>query len=374
MTKGLRTWINIERKALEDNYKAIRTICHGKKLMAVVKSNAYAHGLIGSGKEFEKLGADFIAVDSIVEALALREDGVKIPILVLGYTLPERIEEAVERNISLTVSSFETLNNLIENDYGSKIKVHIKADTGFHRQGFLENQMEEVLDLILKNKDKLEIEGLYTHFAQAKNPEDRKYTEEQIKVFEKWIKAFKDKGLEPMSHASATAGLMLYPEANFDCVRSAAGLYGIWPSQETKKYLKDNVNLKPALSWQTLISEIKELPKGAQIGYDLSETLEKDSKIAICPIGYWHGFPRSMSSQGEVLVSGKKAKVLGRVSMDMITIDVSNCDDVKVGSVVTIIGNDGDEEITAYEIAEKADTTAYEILTRINPLIKRIYF
>ena len=149
-------------------------------------------------------------------------------------------------------------------------------------------------------------------------------------------------------------------------------LYGLWQSPEARAYGEKKLNLTPVLSWRTILGEVKRVPRGEKIGYDLTETLARASTIAICPVGYWHGYPRALSGKGELLVRGKRAKILGRVSMDMIAIDVTDIPNVAVGDVATIIGTDDDEKMSAEEVATRADTTHYEILTRINPLIKRI--
>lgn len=365
---GLRTWLEIDCRAIEKNYKLFRSLIAPKtKLMAVVKSNAYGHGLVDFAKELERLGVDWFGVDSVMEGLALRREGIKAPILVLGYTLPDKFKEATQNDISITISNFETLKALQKNYFPKPLKIHIKVDTGMHRQGFLLQDLTKVLKLGIKP------EGLYTHFAAAKNPAFPEYTKKQIAEFEQWRTAFKKAGLSPVCHASATAGTMIFPEANFDMVRIGIGLYGLWPAKEIESHFANRISLGPALSWKTIISEIKELPKGAKIGYDGTETLQRNSRVAVCPIGYWHGYPRVLSSIGFVLVGGKRARILGRVSMDMISIDITEIKNAKIGDEVVLIGKQDKEEITATEIANLSDTSHYEIVTRLNPLIKRVY-
>lgn len=343
--------------------------------MAVVKSNAYGHSLIDFSKEVSSLGADWLAVDSAIEALALRRAGVRKPILVLGYTLPEIVKEAVNNNISLTISNFDQLKEVERVKTNKPKLIHIKVDTGMSRQGFLAKDTPKILAnlQLATNNRQLKIEGLFTHFAMAKNPAFPHFTKKQISDFEKWIEAFQEAGFKPIVHASATGGAILYPESHFDMVRIGIGLYGLWPSKETEEFAKDKIKLKPALSWKAIISEVKAVPAGSKIGYDCTETLDKESKIAICPIGYWHGYPRVLSSIGRVLVGGREARVLGRVSMDMIILDVTKIPNVKIEDEVVIIGKQGKKEILAENIAEVLDMSAYELITRINPLIKRFY-
>lgn len=373
--QGLRTWIEIDKKAVENNYRVFRSlISKNTKLMAVVKSNAYGHSLIDFSKEISALGADWLGVDSATEALALRKADVKKPILILGYTLPEMVSEVADNDINFTISSFDQLKELENIETKKPKSIHIKVDTGMSRQGFLAEDLENLISQ-LKNlqTSELIIGGLYTHFAMAKNPSFPQFTKIQLERFQKWTNAFHQAGFKPIVHASATGGAILYPEAHFDMVRIGIGLYGIWPSKETEAFAKDKIKLQPALSWRAIISEVKKLPKGAKIGYDCTETLDRELVIAICPIGYWHGFPRAFSSIGRVIIGGEMARVLGRVSMDMLILDVTGIPHVKIEDEVTIIGKDGESAITIDSASGIIDMSSYELVTRINPLIKRIY-
>ena len=347
LRKGLRTWIEIDKGAIGHNFSVFRGVI-GKqvKMLGVVKSNAYGHNLFEFAKELEKLGVDFLGVDSAVEGLALRREGVKTPILVLGYTLPEMFEELAQKNISIAVSNFETFAELKSFDKAqdlrktkTKIKIHIKVDTGMSRHGFTETEIKKVLAEISKNKN-LDVEGLFTHFAMAKNPSFSAYTKSQIEKFNMWRKAFADANLKTICHAGATAGTLLYKEAHFDMVRIGISLYGIWPSRESEAFYEDKIKLQPVLSWKTIVAEIKKYPKGTKVGYDCSETVDKDSVVAILPVGYWHGLPRALSSIGHVIINRQKCKILGRVCMDIIMIDVTALKNPKVGDEVIIIGGD----------------------------------
>ena len=371
---GLRTWIEVSRGALACNLQVFRRrLPRGCRIMAVCKSNAYGHGLYDLAPVLEELGVDWIGVDSIVEAVTLREKGVCSPLLVLGYTLPGRFEEAARHQVSLTVSSAENLRALNSFRGRGTIKIHLKIDTGMHRQGFLPSQWPLALKLLSKTPRRFEVEGLYTHFAEAKNPEDRAYTDRQISEFETAVSFFRAAGFRPILHADATAGTLNYPEAYYDLVRIGIGLMGLWPSPQTRKSREGEIRLQPALTWRTIVSEVKSLSKGMGIGYDLSEILKRDSTVGVCPIGYWHGFPRSLSCVADVLVRGRRAKVLGTVSMDMIVVDLSGIRGARVGDIVTVIGRDGKEEVTVYEVARRAGVSHYELLTRLNPLIQKFY-
>jgi len=219
---------------------------------------------------------------------------------------------------------------------------------------------------------KIILEGVYTHFAAAKNPSFTRPTMSQFALFKEAALVFENHGFKPIKHAAATSAALIFPDTLLDAARIGIGIYGLWPSKETKEAFKDVFKLKPALSWRAVLSEVKELPKGSKIGYDFTEVLSKKTKVAICPIGYWHGYPRALSSIGRLIINGKMAKVLGRVSMDMIAVDVSGIR-TKSGDLATIIGRSGRLSASADKMAYLADTTNYEIVTRINPLIKRFY-
>lgn len=388
LRKGLRTWIEIDKKAIAHNYRSFRTLISPEtRMMGVVKSNVYGHNLIEFAQELEKLKVDYLAVDSVVEGIALRREGIKSPILILGYILPEMIEKAVNNNLDITVSNFDYFDHIkkIKLVRGKKVRVHIKVDSGMHRHGFQEKDIKKVISQIRKTK-KIEVVGLYTHFASAKDPAFPKKTKNQIRIFNKWREAFMKAGVKPLCHACATSGTILFPEAHFDMVRIGIGLYGIWPSAETREYTQSRAQpdtqklsselpfyLQPVLSWKTIIGEINNVEKGEGIGYDLTEKLKRNSKVAVIPVGYWHGYPRALSGIGQVLINGQRVKVLGRICMDIIMVDVTDIKKVKVGDEVTIIGQDGNEEITVDDIAGLLSGSSYEFITRLNPLIKRIY-
>jgi len=373
ITKGLRTWVEVDKKAVADNISAFRGLVGGStKIMAVAKSNAYGHGLVDFSLFAQEQKADWIGVDSIVEAKALRRDGIKLPILVLGYTLPERMAEAGVEDISMTVATLQQFQNAILAGQGKQLKIHIKVDTGMHRQGFLPEDKDAIVTLIKKNRYTVALEGLYTHFASAKNPAFPDSVKEQIACFEEWKTRFEREGFKFISHAAATAGAIVFPQAHYDMVRIGVGLYGLWPSKEIRRAFREKIPLKPSLSWKTILTEIKKLPAGSKIGYDGAETLSKDGIVGICPIGYWHGSPRAMSSIGAVAVEGVECRVLGRVSMDMISVDLSGVLKAKEGDEVSIL-EAGNENLDAYAVASLCDTSHYEIIARINPLIKRVY-
>lgn len=367
----LRTWVEINRGAVMKNYKVFRRAISPKtKLMAVVKSNAYGNELIGFSKIVDRLGANAFGVDSITEGLALRKEGFTKPILVLGYTMPENFQFASEHDIAVTISSFELLRALKK--ITRPIKIHIKIDSGMHRQGFFPEDAKKAAKT-LSEIPNVQLEGIYTHFANAKNPKFSRDTDKQAEEFLKAAKVFEDAGFSFIKHACASAGTLLFPKYHFDMVRVGIGLHGLWPAKEVAEACSGKIKLTPVLSWKTIIAEKKLVRKDESVGYDFTEKLEKDSWLAVCPVGYWHGFTRMLSSKGEVLVRGKRARVVGRVAMDMIVIDVSGIQGVKPGDEVVLIGSQKKERVSAEEVAEKTGTSNYEVVTRINPKIHRIF-
>jgi alanine racemase len=375
---GLRTWITVDQIALKRNFNNIRKhIGAYPKIYAVAKSNAYGHSLIDFALYMEKVGVDGFCVDSIVEGISLRASKIKAPILVLGATLPERITEACKHNIAITISNkhalHESIKILCKEKDQSKLNVHIKIDTGMHRQGFSAEKIKNILSLVLKNDEYITVQGLYTHFAEAKNPAFIKTTNSQLEQLQNAVVVAQSMGLNPKVHSAATSASLLFPNTRLDIVRIGIGLYGLWPSPETRSALSNILDLTPTLSWKTIITEIKNVKKGERIGYDFTETLFRASKLAVLPVGYWHGYPRALSCIGHVLICGKRAKVIGRVSMDMIVVDITDIKEARTGSIVTLIGQDCKESIFAEELSELSNTVNYEIITRLNPLIKRIY-
>ena len=378
MSSLFRTWIEIDAEALRSNAEQfLKLIPPTTRFMAVIKSNAYGHGLVQVAKVLSPMfrgstSKHWFGVDSIVEALRLRREGIKNRILVLGYTLPSRIAEAGANGIALTVSNFESLQAVAALPHPPPI--HLKIDTGMYRQGFLPQDVFKLLNFL--KRFQIAPEGIYTHFASAKDPDNRQYTEAQLSSFGDTLSEFERAGMRGMvRHAAASGGVLLFPESHLDMVRIGMGLYGYWPSPESKaSKLKDKKfkNLKPVLAWKTVVGEVKEIPKGAVVGYDGTEQVAKKTKIAVLPVGYWHGYDRGFSGIGEVLVRGQRAKVLGRISMDMTVADVSGIRGVKTGDGAVLVGAQDKEAIWADEAGEKLGTTQYEFLTRINPLIRRI--
>ncbi|MBI2037024.1 MAG: alanine racemase [Candidatus Liptonbacteria bacterium] len=374
---GLRTWLELDREAARQNVRAMRGLLTPRtRLMAVVKSNAYGHGLYVFAKVLDRLGVHGFCVDSVLEGFRLRKEGITKPILVLGSTLPEHFGAAAESRITLTLSTFEGVKAYLRT--ARKPEVHLKIDTGMHRQGFFPTDARRAAELLRRRNVRDGVTGLYTHFASAKDITYPAYTERQFEKFLEAERALQRAGFRNLvRHASATAGTMLGHRYHLDWVRSGIALYGYYPSRELEVQLRrpgggrspdrtasglPSVELKPVLSWHAIVTEVKRLPAGAFVGYDLTERLERPTAAAVLPIGYWHGIPRILSGTGRFILGRVPARILGRVSMDMTVIDATDAR-VKVGSVATLDIKDA---------IAKSGTTSYEFLTRINPLIERV--
>ncbi len=367
LTHNYKTWVEVSREALENNIRVVRGLLKPEtKLLAVVKSNAYGHGLVETAKIFCETGADWLGVDNIDEAILLRESGIKVPILVMGYTPVDRFEEAVKNDLRLT--SYNLLpKSLVPNIYPA---LHLKIDTGMSRQGILVLELSEFLKSLPAG---VNIEGVFTHFANADNLDDRSYPNLQLANFNKALKIFQEHDIKPaIRHAVATTGLLTMPEAQLDMVRIGIAFYGLWPSAEFSDKFK-KLKLKPTLSWKTRIVQIKNIKTGTPVGYGINENVKKDTKIAVLPVGYYDGYDRALSSVGEVLIDGKRCKILGRVSMNLVVADATNVKNTNVGDEVVLIGEQGKERIVAEELAGKIGTISYEVVSRINPLLPRIY-
>ena len=369
----LRTWIEIDARAARKNYDTFRKLIGknappGKKvqLWAVVKSNAYGHGLFVFSKLLADFGVDGFCVDSLVEGVALRKAGIKKPILVLGYTLPSLYAAAAKNEITITISNFDALRALIRAKHPPR--VHFKIDTGMHRQGFY---MEDIPRAIAMLKKKIPLTGIFTHFAFAADMKKPAYTEQQRRVFLKAAELFEDAGFKNLTkHMANTGGTLMNEKYHADAVRIGMGLYGLWPSPELYAQLKRKIILEPVLSWRTILADVKPLKKGDLVGYDLTERIVKNTAMGVLPIGYWHGLSRLQSGIGNVIVNGRRARILGRVSMDLAVIALAGR--ARLGDVVTIIGRDGKEMISAEEFAERSGTNNYEYPTRLNPLMERV--
>lgn len=366
-----KVWVEISRSALISNIKAVRSrVGKSVAVWAVVKSNAYGHGIVTFSKAADKAGVDGFCVDSVVEGVTLRAEGIKKPILVLGPTLPNLLVTAQKKSIAVTVSSKESLMQLTKLAPAKRPLVHLKVDTGMYRQGFYVSQLPEIVSL-LKQK-KIAIAGVYSHFADSAELVHASFTEKQFELFQQAVTYLRESGYPDLiAHIANSAAALTHTAYQMSAVRAGNSLYGLYSSEGYESRAFSELKLKPVLAWRALISEIKKVPAGEAIGYGRTRRADTDMTIALIPIGFWHGVPWELSNKGEVLIAGKRAPIVGRVAMDMISVDVSGIA-CKVHDTVTLIGKDGANELTARHVATLARTRPQEIVTRINPLIERV--
>ncbi|OGL65532.1 alanine racemase [Candidatus Uhrbacteria bacterium RIFCSPLOWO2_01_FULL_47_24] len=389
-----KTWIEISKSALLHNVgQFLSLLDHAPakdrrlqkpQFMAVVKSNAYGHGLrevtgiLHNSKFLIPNSSIWFGVDNLDEARAVREITSHNPVLVLGYTQSERLKEAAKLGARITVYNWETLKTLTHNSSRithNPLRVHVKVETGTTRQGVGEDEAVDFVRALKKIKG-VEVEGISTHFADSEDSQSD-YALKQLARYNSIIKRLNGTGLTiPIHHMACSAATLLYPQSHGNLVRVGIGMYGLWPFDEAriKNYESRimKIRLRPVLTWKAIVAQVKDAPKGTPIGYNLTERVKRDSKVAVLPVGYWDGYDRGLSGTGEVLVNGKRCKILGRVCMNMLMVDMTDAGNVKPEDEAVLIGAQGRQIITADEIAKKLSTINYEIVTRINPVLPRL--
>jgi len=373
------TWVEISRAALRHNIRQFRRLVGPRrKLMAVVKANAYGHGLAEVSNLVLEDGAEWLGVNCVEEGLQLRRTGIEAPIIILGYVPLAALEDAVENDLRFIVYNRETIDRLADVcRKGEKpARLHLKIETGTHRQGISERTVLPFIRRIRRHPN-LILEGLTSHFANIEDTTSHTYPQKQLEVFQGVCDQIENSGVRvPYKHMSCTAAAMLFPETYFSLVRVGIGLYGLWPSKET--YLSCRLKrrrplaLKPVLSWKARIAQIKTVPKGAFVGYGCTYRTTRRTVLAVIPVGYYDGYSRSLSNASHVLIKGSRAALAGRVAMDFLTADITDIPGVKLEDEVVLIGRSGREQMTAAALASLAGTIAYEIVSRINPQIPRI--
>ncbi len=370
------SYLEISKEKLLHNFALLKSLVKTEtKIIAVVKANAYGHGQNEVAGILEEV-ADYFQVDDLMELKLLRKISQK-PILVLGYVAQDEIGEALQLEGTLSVYSINQITKIEEEakKFGKKVVVHVKIDAELGRQGVLADEVQDIIE-VLKKSENISVEAVYSHFANIEDTTDFSHAQKQIDSFAKALKIFQENGFENIkTHMSASSGIMVYEknEGISDFVRPGLGMYGMWPSIDLeKRFENENFLLKPVLRWVTHVAQVKILPAGHSIGYGLTYVTSKPTKIAIIPQGYSDGYDRGLSNKGEVLIGGTRCPVLGRVAMNMFAVDVTHLENVKTEDEVVLLGFQGEENISAEEIAEKIETINYEITTRISPLLPRV--
>ena len=378
-------WAEVDLEAIAHNVRELRRITDpGADLMAVVKANAYGHGVIEVTRKALENGADSMGIARIEEGIELRKAGFNESVLIFGYTPPVLAHKLIEFDLTQTVLSYNTAQALsdIAVSFNKQIKTHLKVDTGMGRLGLLPdyrqppvteqnligNAIREVKSI--SSLAGLELEGVYTHFATADST-DKTYAGKQLEIFLDFLSKLRRAGINPpLCHAANSAAIIDMPETHLDMVRAGIAIYGLYPSDEVNKR---RIALKPAMTLKSKIIHLKRVPPGFNVSYGSIYQTPKSTTIASIPVGYADGFNRLLSSRGHMLVRGRRAPIVGRVCMDQTMLDVGHIPDVNLEDEVVIYGRQGDESITVDEIAASLNTINYEIVSALTARVPIIY-
>ena len=362
--KQNRAWIEINLDNLENNITQIKNIIPTQtKIIAVVKANAYGHGMTEISKKLNQVGVTDFAVATLEEGIILREAGIKGNILILGYTNFNNIDYLLKYNLIQTIVDYEYAKRISQMDLKGKLKVHIKINTGMNRIGESYKNIDKLIEIYqMKN---LEILGTYSHLcvSDSLKEDDKLFTNKQITNFFETIKTLQNLGYDTGKiHIQASYGILNYPELNCDYVRPGIIMYGVYSDEYENT--KTKVNLKPVLSLKARITSIKEITQGESVSYGRIFKADKTMKIATVGIGYADGYPRNLSGKNaKVLVNGNYVNIIGRICMDQLVIDVSNLTKIEDGDIVTLIGEE--KQIKAEVVAQNSGTITNELLSRL---------
>lgn len=380
--KNHAAWLTIDLKAIDYNIKQLKRLFKKEvSLMAVVKGDAYGHGLIAVAQQAIKSGASHLAVIKVEEALLLRRRGIIHPIVLLASPSKEDLPELVKNKIALCVGNVETYRAILKvaTIMNRRVKLHIKIDTGLNRLGF--TTADEVLGIIKKiqtHRRVLEIEGIYSQLVAGTMP-DPSLTSDQVLAFEKILKKITALDVEiPVISLANSASALVLPTTRFNCVRIGIAMYGIWPSRGVELWCKRsararNLRLRPALSYKTKLVAVRRVKAGSYLGYDRTFQAKSSMTVGVIPVGYYDGYDHALSNMGFALLKGSVVPIVGQVGMNSTILDISRRSRAKIGDEVTLIGKSGNKEITATDIADWADTVSHEILVRLPSHLPRIY-
>jgi alanine racemase len=364
-------WVDVNLSAVTHNLRQLRRRTTAKtRVLAVVKANAYGHGLVPVAQTAVKNGAAFLGVSSLEEGILLRQAGIKTPVLSFGGLYPfENLAVLFEKKLVPTVSSAhaaDALNQLALRRH-QRLPVHLKIDSGFGRIGVSIANALRFIQHVAGCRG-LELQGIYTHFSSS--DVDPAYTRRQAGAFWSVVHTAAAKGIRPtFVHLANSSALIRFPETHGTMVRPGLALYGAYPYAGAER----SVKLQPALSWKTRVVYLKTVPRGFAVSYARTWVAKRPTRVATLAVGYADGYPRLLSNRGEILLRGHRVPVLGRVTMDMLMVDVSRVPSCRLGDEAVLIGRQGREEITAAELAQKTQSNAYEILSRIGGRVPRIY-
>jgi alanine racemase len=377
--ESLLNWVEIDAAALRHNLQGFRRAVGPRVVLgAVVKSNAYGHGMLETARIAVDAGADWLCVSNLDEALALRRAGHGKEILVMGYVPLDGLEDVVRHELRPVVYNLETVERLdaLGKKLDIQVPLHLKIETGTHRQGILESDVAVFAERI-RDAENLTLEGLSTHFANIEDTTNHEYAEKQIEVFDRVTEAFRDAGCAAkLRHSACSAAALLFARTHLDLARLGIAMYGLWPSKETYLSCVERgntaVDLRPALTWKTRIAQVKDVAEGAWVGYGCTWKSTRPSRIAVLPVGYAEGYDRGLSGVAHVLIGGRRAPIRGRICMNICLADVTDIPAASLEDEVVLLGSQGGETITAEQLATWAGTISYEIVARIHPGLPRV--
>ena len=364
------SWIEIDLDAIAHNTKAVKNYLKDKKLLAVVKANAYGHGVYPTASVIYENGADYLGVVMLDEAIECRQSGIEAPILNLGGILPEQAEIVVHYNLQQMVYEFETAKALSEaaGSLQKTVGIHFKVDTGMSRYGVRYDQAVERL-VQISSLPNLEIKGIMTHFPMS-DALDKSFALLQIDRMNHIKKLLDQKGIKiPLWHACNSGGILDLPAAHYNLVRSGLLLYGYFPSSHVNRPFE----LKPAMSLKSKIIAVKDIYRGDTVGYGRRFMAEKNERIAVLPIGYADGYSRKLGGIGNVLINGKSLSIVGGLCMDAAFIKITDFPDIKVGDTAILMGKDGEQCISPHDIAEKMGSVSYDVISNFSKRLPLVY-
>ncbi|HWS42135.1 MAG TPA: alanine racemase [Pseudoflavonifractor sp.] len=376
-TEQKRTWREISLSNLEHNYRTLRAMLPaGCRFLGIVKANAYGNGAVRVARKLEELGCEYLAVACVDEAADLRGAGVTTPILILGSTPADYAGELLRLNLTQTVFDLDSAQALSEAAVraGKKLKIHVKLDTGMSRLGFLcdEEHMDASVEAVARlcALPGLEHEGAFTHFSDSDGSEE--YTMLQFTRFLEALKRLEEQGVAfPIRHCANSGAVLNYPSTHLDMVRPGLSLYGHYPDPSCEGL--DGPGLLPVMELKSRVSAVRSLPAGTVVSYGRTFTLQRDSRLAVLPLGYADGLHRVCSNQMEVLIHGRRVPIVGRICMDMCMADVTDIPGVQADDIATVYGRDGSEDLPIEEAARAAGTIQYELLCAISERVPRVY-
>jgi len=360
------TYAEVDLRAFDRNVAALASgLPAGTRLMALLKADAYGHGAVELARRCTPERVAMIGVALLEEGLELRRAGITLPILVLGALNETQVRLALEHDLTLGVPGPEALESVVRVARDRDVAIHLKLDSGMGRMGSIAAELPRVFEL-LRSAPRLRVEALYTHFANAGDPQDP-LTGQQLANFEAMRATLREAGIDPPRHHAANSAATVRGITPGDYVRTGIALLGAAPLDV------DSPRLEPLMRWRTEIVRLKELPAGHGIGYGTTFHTTRPSRIATLPVGYADGYSRRFSNRGEVLVRGLRAPVVGRVSMDLVTIDVTGIPEAAAGDEVVLLGRQGSDEISVEELAAKLDTISYEVFCNVGARVPRVY-